>query len=102
MYGASQTMYGASQSMYGASQATYGASQMGTMMGRAASPFGTPLTQQVGYEFTISNGQVTGMEWTNGWRSVDLRLPANASFSVGANAPRTPATQASTTSTRKR
>ena len=64
----------------------FGTSQMGAMMGRAGaySPFGTPLAS--GYEFTISNGQVTGMEWTNGWRSFDLRVPANAAFSVGANA----------------
>ncbi len=64
----------------------FGTSQMGAMMGRAGafSPFGTSPAS--GYEFTISNGQVTGMEWTNGWRSFDLRVPANASFNVGANA----------------
>ena len=67
----------------------YGASQMGTMMGYAGaySPLGTSLTPLVrGYEFTISNGQVTGMEWVNGWRTFDLRIPTNATFSVGANA----------------
>ena len=65
----------------------YGASQMGAMMGYAASPLGTSLTPLVrGYEFTLSNGEVTGMEWVNGWRAIDLRIPANASFSVGANA----------------
>lgn len=79
----------------------YGASQMGTMMGRAASPLGTPLTPPAsGYEFTISNGQVTGMEWTNGWRTFDLRLPTNAGFSVGANASTVTETIAATWATK--
>ena len=36
-----------------------------------------------GYEFTISNNQVTGMEWVSGSRTFTLPLPSDATFAVG-------------------
>lgn len=36
-----------------------------------------------GFEFTISNGTVTGMERVFGNKTIDLRIPSNATFSVG-------------------
>ncbi len=37
-----------------------------------------------GFEFTIGNGQVTGMQRVVGSHTFDLRLPGNATFGVGA------------------
>lgn len=38
-----------------------------------------------GFEFTVTNGQVTGMERVFGSFTFDLQLPSNATFAVGTN-----------------
>lgn len=36
-----------------------------------------------GYEFTIVNNQVTGLDFVSGTRTVPLHLPSDATFTVG-------------------
>jgi hypothetical protein len=55
-----------------------------TALGLTSNPAtGTPPVR--GYEFTIANGQVTGMQFVNGTHTFNLNLPASATFSVGTN-----------------
>jgi len=41
--------------------------------------------QPRGYEFTITNGQVTAVDWVVGTHSIPLPIPSDASFTVGTN-----------------